>query len=189
MNRRYFKLTGDSLKAYLESESKEFAQRKRRTEVILGYPGVQGYRPSHNGVRAIIFKPGEQPEGMVRASKLLTVNEVRPHKSSKIAKPIRDLIASIRVTEDCQKLIRTRLNLPTCVYRGRELHQTAIGHVGEVVFVSVPVREPNSDNPQPPFEGHTDLVEVKKWEFVKACEEHIDHKSSGYSLVEQGSNG
>ena len=172
MNFRYFKLTGQALKAYLSSEATEMEQRNAVTKALLkDRDDIESYRPSRTGgIVSILFKEGMQPEGFVRASKNLPPDEVRPHGKSKIAKPWRELLKSLHITENCQKNTRSLLDLPTFIIgNGMRAYSSRIGHVGEDVFVEVP----DKDNSFVPMK---DLVEVKNWEFVKACEEAVNYE-------------
>ena len=191
MKFRYFKLTGASLKAYADSESKEMGQRHNRADALLkGRDDIESFRPGRNGgIMSLIFKEGMQPEGMVRADRRLPKEEVRPSKANskagRLAKPFRDFLETVKVTEDCQVVVCKALNLPTFVTGSNTLSRTGmacyssrVGHVGADVVIEVPVEEGERGKSDgfKPFEPHTDMDEMKAWEYVKACEEAEGHK-------------
>ena len=176
MKFRYFILKGDSLKAYLESEKKEFEQMEAQRKALLeDRDDIESYRPGQGGgIMAIKFKEGKQPAGFVSASKNLSDDEVRPHARSKEAKPWRDLLSSIRIQESCQGFLTKSISLPDWIIGGPSpngfgstMYSSRAGHVGDKVYVEVPQGEK-------PYEPHEDLEEVKGWEFEKACEESKD---------------
>ena len=111
MKFRYFILQGESLAFYLAAEEKEFLQRHNQHEILLGQrDDIESFRPDHSGgIMSILFKEGKQPKGMIRAHKDLPKNEVRPHATNKDAKELRDLLKSLRVTEDSQNEIRRHM--------------------------------------------------------------------------------
>ena len=194
MKFRYFILQGDSLNAYLESEKKEMAQVHNVADVLLKQrDDIESYRPSRQGgVDSIIFKPGKQPPGMIRASKQLPANEVRPHAKDKAAAPFRELLAGLRVTESCQKVIVLALKLPTFICgphtmsrSGMALYTSRVGHVGPHVIVEIPVANENSENPadKTPYPGHPDLKEIQMWEYVKMFQDFKDFKAESEHYV------
>lgn len=190
MKFRYFKLKGKSLKVYLESEKKEMGQRKAMTKVLLeDRDDIENFRTSHGDVYCVKFKEGMQPSGFVKAHKDLSPREVRPHGRSKEAKPWRELFKSLSVTEDCQSEIRKFMKLPDFVLGGpsgrgfgRACYSSRVGHVGDDVFVEVPVSE------ETPYEPHDDLKEVKGWQFEKAIEESDDELGAVYKLTSRASS-
>jgi len=174
MKFRYFKLTGKSLKAYLKSEKLEGKQLlAQHKALVIDRDDIESYRRSDDGgVFSIIFKKGMQPPGMVRASTRLTKDEVRPAKRGDEAKPFREFLESIKVTENCQETACRNLGLPTFAIgpgvNGRTCRFTSrIGHVGDDVFVEVPI----DTDERRKFTSHADMVEIKQWEYMKAWED------------------
>lgn len=177
MKFRYFILQGESRKAFLKSEREEMDQRIAQRKALLeDRNDIESFRSGHDGkIFCITFKDGKQPDGFVRASKKLPPKEVRPHGKSKEAKPWRELLASLDVTEDCQAVICKLLDLPEYVpgahsgsRSGMGLFSSRIGHVGKKVFVEVPVSAERA------FEPHKDLKEVEGWRYEKAVAEAED---------------
>jgi hypothetical protein len=177
MKFRYFIMRGKSLETFLASEQRELEQRRRMFQALLrDRDDILSYRPGHDGgVLSLTFK-GDSPKCFVRASRKLSPDEVRPHGKSKEAKPWRELLESLRVTEDCQKTACKLLGLPVMACDGRKLFSSHVGHVGSEVYVEAPV------SPEEPYEPHEDLVEVKAWEFEKAVEEAPESEEKGYVL-------
>lgn len=190
MKFRYFELTGDALKDYLEAEAKEFRQRHHQAGVLLENhkDEIEGYRPDRSGrVLSIIFKEGKQPPGFIRADKRLPKKEVRPSAKGKVAEPWRKLLDELKVTADCQQTICTKLQLP-CFVSGPNPHGTGmclygsrIGHVGPKVLVEVPIANPEeSGDPDPdpkPFAAPDCMKEMEGW---RVEELHADSKAYDY---------
>jgi len=195
MKFRYFILSGPSLDAYLASEAKEMAQKQNLHEVLLvRRDDIESYRPNHfGGVASLVFKEGKQPPGMVRAHKTLDKKEVFPHAKLAVAAEIRDLLKSVQITEDSQRVICALLKLPTMVSgehhisrSGMALYHSRIGHVGPNVIVEIPVGDENDLNPEnrKSFDGHPDMKEIETWEYQKLHADFKDFKDyKGYFLA------
>ena len=190
MKFRYFELTGEELKAYLDAEAEEFRQRQYQSDILLQNHGdeVEAFRPDHRGgVMSIVFKEGKQPDGFIKARRDLPKKEVRPSKKGKAAEPWRKLLDEIKVTVDCQDETRARLGLPTYVAgpdrhsrSGMALYSTVFGHVGDKVIARVPVT-PIEEGPVTPVDEGPDeytekvkplvisplLIEMQAWEVEK----------------------
>lgn len=183
MKFRYFVISGESLNSYLESEKKEFLQKDKQFNTLLKDRGdIESYMPSQTGgVSALVFKSGKQPEGMVVFDKKNPRNGVRPHAKLPIAKPFRDLLESIKVTENSQEKILQLLGLPTYVFGAHEgsrtglaLFTSRVGHVGTNLIAEVPTSEdPNAIKKV--YETHVDLKEIAMWEYVKMHEDFKDY--------------
>ena len=187
MKFRYFILEGKAKELYVASEIKEMNQEQNVAEVLLHQrDDIESYRPSRSGgIESIVFKAGKQPEGMIRVSKDLPKNEVRPHGKKKEMAPFREFLESLRVTEDCQQTIIDFLKLPQMVIgrsassrTGMAMFSSRAGHVGDNVIVEIPVQEENSEhsNHNTAYAGHEDLKEIQNWEYVKMHEDFKDYK-------------
>jgi hypothetical protein len=195
MKFRYFFVEGASKEAYLKSELTEIDQRLAVTDKLLKQrDDIEAYRLDRDGrLCSLIFKEGRQPPGMIRAHASLPKKEVRPHGKSKEAKPMRDFFESIRVTEDCQKMITKQMNLPSMVFgshsgsrSGLAAFGSRIGHVGPHLVAEVP--EPDNDHRgegYKPFAGHEDLKEMEFWQYAKLQEENKDYERDPKSFVLQ----
>jgi len=184
MKFRYFVITGKSLNSYLESEKKELDQRDRQVNVLLKErDDIESFLPSHTGkVLALVFKSGKQPEGMVVFDKKNLRNGVRPHAKLPVAKPFRDLLESIKVTENSQEKILQLLGLPTHVVGAHEgsriglaMFTSRVGHVGTNLIAEVPTSEDKDAVIKKDFETHPDLKEIAMWEYVKMHEDFKDY--------------
>ena len=192
MKFRYFKLTGESLKLYLAAEKTEMAQVRKRHDGIFALDGLESYRADRQGsIMCLLFAKGKQPDGMIRASKHYPANEVRPRKRGAVGKEVRDLIASLKVTVDCQAVIVKCLALPDYISgasaasrTGMALYTSRVGHIGKDVYAEVPISESAEPSEREVLKEHADLVEMKGSEFLKVHEDNEghDYKNEVYSL-------
>ncbi len=193
MKFRYFILEGRTRDVYLGLEKQEMEQRQRQADALMKErDDIEFFRPNHGGgVASIKFKPGKQPEGMVRAHKDLPKEEVIPHATLKVAEPWRELLKSIQVKVDCQQGIINHMVLPSMVLgdhpgrTGMAMYTSRVGHVGPHVVLEVPVPNPKMDNNPavvnvPPHASWAEAKEIQDWEYVKL---HADFADFKYGLV------
>lgn len=189
MKFRYFKLVGESLAEFLADEREEMLQRdSQRRALLKDRDDVEGFRCGRNGrVLSIKFKEGRRPDGFVMADRKLSKDEVKPSSRDAASKEWRELLESIRVTVDCQAMLRKRLRLPDFVpgmlpscNTGMALYHSRAGHVGQDVYVEVPLSGSSSDPKNKPFAGHPDLEPCETWEYVKCAKE-----AEGFSYAER----
>jgi hypothetical protein len=175
MKFRYFELTGDELKAYLDAEEQEFLQIHRQNDILLKDHGdeIEGFRPNRAGrLLSVVFKKGKQPQGMVRADKSLPKNEVRPHAKAPAAAEWRNIFEEASVTVRCQEVICTSLRLPVFISgpnphgHGMCLFNSRVGHVGPKVVVEGPGDQGRDPDPKS-FVAPACMKELEGWEVEK----------------------
>ena len=187
---RYFVLSGEALKLYLESEKLEFEQKQRQFDALLkDRDDIESFRPGSNGgVVAIRFKKGRKPtedKVMVSAGKRFSSYEVRPHKKSKEAAEWRELLDSIRVTENSTNKAVAYVGAPTMVFGGGGFFNSRVGHVGPEVILECRSDEGLIDREKRNYQGHEDLTEIDQLEYERriAANKDYEYKTPLYTMT------
>ena len=184
---RYFELSGESLKSFVGAEKLGY-EHSGMVQKSMDEHGIEEWsgHPSTGNILAFKFK-NDVPDGFIAFKWRNTVQKgyYVPHRTKKICAEWRDLMESCNRPQDAdaQVVIVKLLDLPMFVNTGESnphghgiiCRNSVVGHVGEKVFVRVPSQAED-------FTPHSDMKEIKEWEFLKYQDEAPEFTEYGYTI-------